>query len=97
MKQQLSLPHTCEKAKLTTTTSAKIVVLSRRRDDIHNQLQGTEKEIERLQIQICLLQPEMSHLGKKLSESVGQRNVNYEADISKTDANITNPLPDNNS
>jgi chromosome segregation ATPase len=84
----VSLTHACEDLdKLTTTTQAHIAVLSRKRDRVRNQLQATQKEIERLQIQIRLLQREMSRLGEKLSESVGQGNVlvegnvNYEAEI----------------
>jgi chromosome segregation ATPase len=84
----VSLTHTCEDLeKLNTTQQAHISVLSRKRDRIRNQLQATEKEIERLQIQIRLLQREMSRLGEQLSLSVGQGNilvegnVNYEAEI----------------
>jgi hypothetical protein len=82
---------------LITTTQTKIAVLSSKRDRPRNQLQAPEKEIERLQIHICLLQPEMSRFGEKLSESVGQRNVNHEVDILKTDARITHPSSYNNS
>jgi chromosome segregation ATPase len=84
----VSLTHICEELdKLNTTQQAHIAVLSRKRDRVRNQLQVTEKEIERLQIQIRLLQREMSRLGEKLSDSVGdgnilvEGNVNYEAEI----------------
>jgi chromosome segregation ATPase len=84
----VSLTHACDELdKLNTSQQAHIAVLSRKRDRIRSQLQATEKEIEKLQIQIRLLQREMSRLGEQLSESVGagnalvEGNVNFEAEI----------------
>ncbi|OHT09128.1 hypothetical protein TRFO_22140 [Tritrichomonas foetus] len=84
----VTLTHTCEEIEKTNTTQqAHIAVLSRKRDRVRTQLQATEKEIEKLQIQIRLHQREMSRLGEQLSHSVGdgnvlvEGNVNYEAEI----------------
>lgn len=84
----VALTHQCEEIEQTNTTQqAHIAVLSRKRDRIRNQLQVTEKEIEKLQIQIRLHQREMSRLGEQLSRSVGdgnvlvEGNVNFEAEI----------------
>jgi hypothetical protein len=48
---------------------------------VRNQRHTTEKEIERLHIQIRLLRREMSRLGEKLSESVGHGNVLVEGNV----------------
>ena len=84
----VSLSHQCEDIeKSNMTQQAHIAVLSRKRDRVRSQLQTTEKEIDKLQIQIRLHQREMSRLGQQLSSSVGdgntlvEGNVNYEAEI----------------
>ena len=84
----VQLTHACEDIeKLNTTQQAHIAVLSRKRDRVRNQLQVTEKEIDKLQVQIRLHQREMSRLGEQLSHSVGdgnvlvEGNINYEAEI----------------
>jgi chromosome segregation ATPase len=91
LKQQtelVSLTRACDELeKLNTNQQAHIAVLARKRDRVRALLQITEKEIERLQVQIRLLQRDMSRLGERLSASVGQGNilvegnVNYEAEI----------------
>jgi chromosome segregation ATPase len=84
----VSLTHACEKIEEgNTRTSAHIGVLTRKRDRTRNLLQATEKEIERLQIQIRALQREMSTLGAKLSAHTGssgvlvEGNIQFEAEI----------------
>ncbi|KAK8890469.1 Coiled-coil domain-containing protein 40 [Tritrichomonas musculus] len=84
----VSLAHQCEDMeKSNMTQQAHIAVLSRKRDRVRTQLRTTEKEIEKLQIQIRLHQREMSRLGEQLSNSVNEGNalvegnVNYEAEI----------------
>lgn len=84
----VTLTHQCEDIeKSNTTQQAHIAVLSRKRDRVRQQLQTTEKEIDKLKIQIGLHQREMSRLGEQLSQSVGngnvlvEGNVNYEAEI----------------
>lgn len=84
----VGLENSCEKIEEgNAKTTAHIAVLSRKRDRTRNQLQATEKEIERYQIHIRLLQREMSRLGVKLSEHsdagnlLVEGNINLEAEI----------------
>lgn len=84
----VALEKSCDEIQeANTSQQAHIAVLSRKRDRTRNQLAATEKEIERLNIQIRLLQREMSRLGEQLSASVGtgnnliEGNINFEAEI----------------
>lgn len=84
----VALTHQCEDSEESCNTlHAHIAVLSRKRDRTRKALEATEKEIENLNIQIRLLQREMSRLGEKLSSGAGQGdiliegNINFEADI----------------
>ena len=84
----VGLENSCEKIEETNAkATAHIAVLSRKRDRTRNQLEATEKEIERYQIHIRLLQREMSRLGLKLSEHsdagnlLVEGNINLEAEI----------------
>jgi len=84
----VSLTHSCEDAEEENQkVQAHIAVLSRKRDRTRNNLEATEKEIEKFQIQIRLMQREMSRLGEQLSQSSGashslvEGNINFEADI----------------
>ena len=87
----VALEKACEEIQeQNTSQQAHIAVLSRKRDRTRIQLEATEKEIEKLNVQIRLLQREMSALGEKLSSSVGsgnalvEGNVNFEAEILET-------------
>jgi chromosome segregation ATPase len=84
----VSLTHSCEHIEDENHKAiAHIAVLSRKRDRTRTQLQGTEKEIERLLIQSRALQREMSTLGAKLSAHGGtstvlvEGNIQFEAEI----------------
>ncbi|OHS98980.1 hypothetical protein TRFO_34624 [Tritrichomonas foetus] len=91
LKKQMELvavEKACEEIeKNNNTTQAHISVLTRKRDRIRNQLQATEKEVERISVQIRDHQREMSKLGEQLSDSIDNRgvlaegNINLEADI----------------
>ncbi|KAH0794666.1 Coiled-coil domain-containing protein [Histomonas meleagridis] len=84
----VQLERTCENIeKENKTIQANIAVLTRKRDRIKNQLQSTEKEINKYQIQIDKYQREISRLGEQLSNSNSnnnnllETNINFEADI----------------
>jgi len=84
----VNLQKSCDEVEnANVSQQAHIAVLSRKRDRTRNFLTQTEREIEKLQIQIRLLQREMSRLGEQLSSSVGagsnlvEGNVNFEAEI----------------
>lgn len=78
----VALEHNCDDLeKNNNKTIAHIAVLSRKRDRTRNNLQATEKEIERLNIQIRLLQREMSRLGGQLSANNDDGNVLVEGNI----------------
>ena len=78
----VSLEHSCEEIEETNTkTTAHIAVLSRKRDRTKKQLEATEKEIERYNVQIKTLQREMSTLGLKLAENNDSGNVLVEGNI----------------
>ena len=85
LKQQIELVNSqqiCEKRQsVIRNKQAHIAVLSRKRDRTRSLLNTTEKEIEKIQIQIKLLQREMSRLGEQLSNSVGSGNVLIEGNI----------------
>lgn len=78
----VGLEHNCEDIQTQNhKTTAHIAVLSRKRDRTRNNLQATEKEIDRLKIQIKLLQREMARLGEKLSAHNDDGNVLVEGNI----------------
>ena len=84
----VTLTHQCEDGEESCNTlNAHIAVLSRKRDRTKLALEATEKEIDKYNIQIKLLQREMSTLGEKLSSGNGQGdlliegNINFEAEI----------------
>lgn len=78
----VQLEHGCEEIESANTkTTAHIAVLSRKRDRTKKQLEATEKEIERYNVQIKHLQREMSSLGLKLAENNDNGNVLVEGNI----------------
>ncbi|OHT06027.1 hypothetical protein TRFO_05664 [Tritrichomonas foetus] len=78
----VALEHNCDDIEtLNNKTTAHIAVLSRKRDRTRNNLQATEKEIERLNVQIRVLQREMQRLGEQLSMNSDNGNVLVEGNI----------------
>lgn len=82
------IEKSCEELQTENTSKqAHIAVLSRKRDRTRNQLAATEKEVGKLQVQVRILQREMSKLGEQLSASIGsgnvlvEGNINFEAEI----------------
>lgn len=84
----VALTRQCEKIEENNKImQANLAVMSRKRDRTKKHLEATEKEIDKFNIQVKLLQREMSKLGEQLSVGAGQGNIliegniNFEADI----------------